>query len=286
MINIHENLNGIENYFDDEFLNIIYTDIKKTKNIDLEFNRNISEENFTENNINIFKLENYLIGSIGYTSTFLKENSMPFKEVRLISNDYNGLNPTFEIIYLKLIHNEGRIIGLQIANRANINERLEKVKELIEKDNSLKLLAKEKIYENQDEFNPDILNIAALTALDQEVNSSEDIFPENLESLVKNNEYILDVREDYEYDNGHVKNSINIPLRELFYSQEAIPKDKEVYIYCRSGHRSADAVNFLKSLGFKNVHNIAGGFIDISFNEFRKNKGDLTNSIITKYNFE
>ena len=43
--------------------------------------------------------------------------------------------------------------------------------------------------------------------------------------------------------------------------------------------------NFLKSLGFEKVHNIEGGFIDISFNEYHKDKGNLENSIVTNYNF-
>ena len=42
----------------------------------------------------------------------------------------------------------------------------------------------------------------------------------------------------------------------------------------------------LKYQGFEKVHNIEGGFIDISFNEYHKDKGNLENSIVTNYNFD
>ena len=103
---------------------------------------------------------------------------------------------------------------------------------------------------------------------------------------MKNKEFLLDVREEYEYQDGHIKGAINIPLREILEKKDTLPKDKDIYVYCRSGHRSADAVNFLKSLGFEKVHNVEGGFIDISFNEYHKDKGNLENSIVTNYNFD
>lgn len=58
-----------------------------------------------------------------------------------------------------------------------------------------------------------------------------------------------------------IKGAINIPLRELYARQNELPKDKDIYVYCRTAHRSLDAVNFLASLGFDNVVNVNGGFL-------------------------
>ena len=52
---------------------------------------------------------------------------------------------------------------------------------------------------------------------------------------------LLDVRTAAEYDEGHVPESINIPLDELEYSLDADPQTR-VFVYCRSGSRSLDAV--------------------------------------------
>jgi rhodanese-related sulfurtransferase len=72
--------------------------------------------------------------------------------------------------------------------------------------------------------------------------------------------FLLDVREVFEYDIAHIDGEL-IPLGELknrlFEIEEY--KDKEVVVYCRTGARSADAVNFLKSEGFKSPRNLIGG---------------------------
>ena len=136
------------------------------------------------------------------------------------------------------------------------------------------------------EWNPDILNILALTAIGKSEKNLNDIEAKDVEKLLKNKEFLLDVREDYEYQEGHIKGAVNLPLREILSQKDILPKDRDIYVYCRSAHRSADAVNFLKSLGFDKVHNIEGGFIDISFNEYHKDKGNLENSIVTNYNFD
>ena len=57
----------------------------------------------------------------------------------------------------------------------------------------------------------------------------------------------------------------NIPLSQLRERLDEIPKDRTVYLQCRSGQRSYNAVLSLKQLGFTNVDNIAGSFLGISY---------------------
>lgn len=73
--------------------------------------------------------------------------------------------------------------------------------------------------------------------------------------------YIIDVRENDEYEQGHIKNALNIPLGRLIRDNgSGIPHDKDVVVYCRSGHRSMIAVQFLEEIGFRNVKNLDGGY--------------------------
>lgn len=67
---------------------------------------------------------------------------------------------------------------------------------------------------------------------------------------------LLDVRTAAEYDEGHVPESINIPLDELEYSLDADPQTR-VFVYCRSGSRSASACLILQNEDF-DVINIGG----------------------------
>ena len=287
MIDVIDNISA---YFDDDMVNIIYKDLKLNGLSDEEVENLLKEKHrdLPMIEINVFQLNNYKLGSIGFTSRELENLKIDFVEEKLLSNDYNGNNPTNKIVYLKVLFDKEskKILGCQIANEKNIEARLNAIKNTIEKGGDLKDLVKYKVNPTDNEWNPDILNILALTALGKNQENSDDVEANNIENLVKNKEFLLDVREEYEYQEGHIKGAVNLPLREILSQKDSLPKDKDIYVYCRSGHRSADAVNFLKSLGFEKVHNIEGGFIDISFNEYHKDKGNLENSVVTNYNFD
>ena len=80
---------------------------------------------------------------------------------------------------------------------------------------------------------------------------------------IKNNPdvVLIDVREQAEYDAGHIPNVKLIPLGQLPNRVSEIPKDKFVVMTCRSGNRSGRATRFLRDQGFDNVHNMEGGIV-------------------------
>ena len=260
MIDVIDNISA---YFDDDIVNIIYKDLKSNGLSDEEVEKLLKEKHrdLPMIEINIFQLNNYKLGSIGFTSRELENLKIDFVEEKLLSNDYNGDNPTNKIVYLKVLFDKEskKILGCQIANEKNIEARLNAIKNTIEKGGDLKDLVKYKVNPTDNEWNPDILNILALTALGKNKEDANDIKAKDVENLLKNKEFLLDVREDYEYQDGHIKGAVNLPLREILSQKDNLPKDRDIYVYCRSAHRSSDAVNFLKSLGFEKVHNVDGG---------------------------
>lgn len=70
---------------------------------------------------------------------------------------------------------------------------------------------------------------------------------------------LLDVRTVEEFQNGHIPQSINIDVDEIYKATNLL-KDKSVplFVHCLSGARSACAVNALKEMGYTNVKNIGG----------------------------
>ena len=75
---------------------------------------------------------------------------------------------------------------------------------------------------------------------------------------------ILDVRTEDEFNDGIIENAINIDIHkgQGFISEiEALDKDKNYYVYCRSGARSGKACEVMNELGFKNAYNLAGGIL-------------------------
>ena len=79
--------------------------------------------------------------------------------------------------------------------------------------------------------------------------------------------FILDVRTQDEYDAGHIRESIRIPVQdipqhELNKSLAQIPRDKKILVYCRTGRRSTLASEILVNNGFKEVYNMKGGITE------------------------
>ncbi|MBI4309724.1 MAG: molybdopterin-synthase adenylyltransferase MoeB, partial [Candidatus Omnitrophica bacterium] len=71
--------------------------------------------------------------------------------------------------------------------------------------------------------------------------------------------YLLDVREQYEWDIARIEGAHLKPLSILEDNFEEIPKDKPVYCFCKMGGRSAMAAKFLKAQGYSHVVNVTGG---------------------------
>ena len=77
----------------------------------------------------------------------------------------------------------------------------------------------------------------------------------------QDNVIFLDVREQSEYDEGHIPDVKLIPMNSVMDRLSEIPKDKTVIVTCRSGNRSGQVTDYLRKQGFANVHNMQGGLV-------------------------
>ena len=72
---------------------------------------------------------------------------------------------------------------------------------------------------------------------------------------------VLDVREPFEYVEGHVEGTTLVPLATVAARAGEFSKDEPVYVFCRSGNRSLSAARELVAAGFSDVRNVDGGII-------------------------
>ena len=86
------------------------------------------------------------------------------------------------------------------------------------------------------------------------------------EGIVKDKDaVILDVRTQEEIAEGHIPGALqnDIYERQEFLDQlEPLDKNKNYYVYCRSGSRSEQACAVMHSLGFKTTYNLPGGILE------------------------
>ncbi|MCO6491883.1 MAG: rhodanese-like domain-containing protein [Phaeodactylibacter sp.] len=79
------------------------------------------------------------------------------------------------------------------------------------------------------------------------------------------NRQLIDVRTPEEFGEGHIEGAVNINFYDDAFIQQLeqqLDKDKPVMLYCRSGRRSANAAKQMQALGFKEVYDLKGGFLD------------------------
>jgi len=89
------------------------------------------------------------------------------------------------------------------------------------------------------------------------------ISPQEAQTMMSDDVVILDVRTQEEFDGGHIKNALLLPVDEIKEMAESILPDKAqtILVYCRSGGRSERAARELIGMGYTNVFDF-GGIVD------------------------
>jgi len=72
---------------------------------------------------------------------------------------------------------------------------------------------------------------------------------------------LIDVREQHEFKQGHLQGAWLIPLGQLERHMDAIPRDRDLVLYCRSGSRSAHALEMMRGAGFHRAKHLKGGYL-------------------------
>ena len=131
----------------------------------------------------------------------------------------------------------------------------------------------------------DEVNYAALVGLNLLYGKFRQVAVTQVRELAENNAFIVDVREKDEFAKGHLKNAFNIPLSEIRGRMDEIPRDKLVYLHCRSSQRSYNAVMALQNVGYDNLFNISGSYLGICSYEYYQDQVTGREKIVTEYNF-
>ena len=91
---------------------------------------------------------------------------------------------------------------------------------------------------------------------------NKEISYKNLKELMKNKTvYLIDVRSNQEYEEGHLDGAINISMYNIEKEISNYVKNKNdlIILYCSSGGRSREAKKTLENLGYQHVYNLKGG---------------------------
>lgn len=210
----------------------------------------------------VAKVFDLTVAATGNNEKTLKEHGIPYEAIHIHPASHAGYYPGATQISFKMLFDPktGKILGAQGVGRDGIDKRIDLIA------NSIK--AGFTVYDLQDievcyapPYNSakDPVNMMGYCGANIMENIVENTQWYEIEDLVKKDEYILDVREEYEVANGFIPNTVNIPLGQLRDRLNEIPKDKKIYVCCQVGLRGYIACTILNQHGY-NTSNIDGGY--------------------------
>lgn len=223
----------------------------------------------------VAKVFDITVASTGNNEKILKKLNMDYEVVHIHPNSHAGYYPGAFPIHLKLIFNkEGKILGAQAVGFEGIEKRIDILATAIKGNLTIFDLPDLEIcYAPPYSSAKDPVNMAGYVASNILENNLETIQWHEVENLIKEDAYILDVRNQVEIESGKIETSHNIPLDNLRENLDKLNKNEKIYVYCKVGLRGYLACRILKQHGFKAI-NIDGGYTTYSI-AIKKNQNHI-----------
>ena len=235
------------------------------------------------------QLFDYNVACTGTTEVLIQKHlpNLDYTVVKIIPQDKVGIMPHACPLHFKLIFEKpsGKVLGAQAIGRGDVTKRIDIIATVIKMDGTIfDLQDLELAYSPPFSTAKDSTNMAAYVGTNLLLNEFKQVDCSEVRGLVEAGAPIIDVREKNEFAHSHIKTAKNIPLSELRWRIDEFPKDVPVYVHCRSGQRSYNAVRVLQHHGIE-AFNIASGFLGLCFYEYYKDRTLKRDPIVTDYNF-
>ena len=233
--------------------------------------------------IHLFDLN---VASTGLTEEACEANQIDYRAVTVIPKNRVSVMPDTSPIFLKLVfgYPSGEVLGAQAIGKSDIDKQIDVIATMISMHGRISDLTHlELCYSPWFSTAKNAVNIAALVAENILNGEYRQISISKVRGLVEKGAFIIDAREPNEYAAGHIMTSVNIPLSQFRQRLDEIPTDQPVYIHCQSSQRSYNMVRALENLGYTNVINIAGSYLELTQYEYFKDHTTDRKSILTNY---
>ena len=200
--------------------------------------------------------------------SLLRAGITDYEVVYLHPMNHVGYYPGGKQLHMKLLFrkSDGRILGAQAIGEADVDKRIDVIATAIQFEGTVfDLEESELCYAPQFGAAKDPVNFAGMIAANSlrgdhpladwkqmPLSSGKPALPDSV--------MVLDVRDPDEFEEGHIPGAVNLPLNELRTRYAELPRDRELWLYCRVGLRGYYAARLLTQLGFQ-VKNLSGGYL-------------------------
>lgn len=238
------------------------------------------------NCVNVFALN---AAGTGLTAAQCEREGLRYDYAYVIPMDKVSLMPDASPLHLKLIYEvpTGRVLGAQAIGRGDAAKRVDVIATAIKFGATVDDVRDlELCYAPPFSNAKDPVNIAAMVAGNLLNGDYRQVHVDQVRGLVESGATIIDVRDSGAYNKAHLKGAVNIPLGQLRDRIDEVPRDRPVYLNCRSAQTSYNAIRVLQGYGFDNVVNVAGSMLGISLYEYFADVTQGREPIVTGYVFD
>lgn len=238
------------------------------------------------NCVNVFALN---AAGTGLTAAQCEREGLRYDYAYVIPMDKVSLMPDASPLHLKLIYEvpTGRVLGAQAIGRGDAAKRVDVIATAIKFGATVDDVRDlELCYAPPFSNAKDPVNIAAMVAGNLLNGDYRQVHVDQVRGLVESGATIIDVRDPGAYNKAHLKGAVNIPLGQLRDRIDEVPRDRPVYLNCRSAQTSYNAIRVLQGYGFDNVVNVAGSMLGISLYEYFADVTQGREPIVTGYVFD
>ncbi|HFI0619046.1 TPA: FAD-dependent oxidoreductase [Streptococcus suis] len=235
----------------------------------------------------VAKVFELTVASTGNSERLLKQAGIEYETIHIHPNSHAGYYPGASPIALKLLFGiDGKILGAQAIGTEGVEKRIDVIATAMRFGARADQLASiELSYAPPYSSAKDPVNILGYTA-DNILSGKVATFQwSQVDELISNNAFLLDVREEFELATGTIESSHHIPLNQLRQRLGELPKNQPIYVYCQVGHRGYNAACILSQVGF-DVRNLDGGYKTYKTAHYRIKPLDYLSSNQTRHKSE
>ena len=209
----------------------------------------------------IVKVFDLSVATTGLNRRQLEQAGIPFQSTIVHMANHAGYYPGAASLSIKLLFTPGgKILGAQVVGQEGVDKRIDVIATALRAGmTAFDLEELELAYAPPYGSARDPVNIAGFVAANILRGDVNTIDWDDVASLDPETDFILDVRDPYEFATGAIDGATNIPLNDLRGRLDDLPRERRIVVYCLVGQRAYYACRILSQHGFDTV-NLSGGY--------------------------
>lgn len=209
----------------------------------------------------ILKAFDMVAAVTGDSEKALMKSGIEYHKSYTYSANHATYYPGSSTMFIKLLYTpKGLLLGAQIVGAEGVDKRIDVLATAIRNQLTVADLTElELAYAPPFNAAKDPVNMAGYVAENVLSGRSKFFYPEDIDRIT-DDDTVLDIRAQQEFDAGHFDKAVHIPLDQLRENLDKLDRNKKIYICCAIGLRGYLAQRMLVQHGFEKTYNLSGGF--------------------------